>query len=141
MKLISVRLLWIAVLLIFTGGITDIIMSFTATGIPESHVKFMQLQRTDIPLHFIVLDKAMLRAIGGCLVAIALGGAAMLSAFAKTGNRNLFFALVIMIVVSEGNNTIQMLRVESPFYFYTAGIVFIALLSLLSWYIETKRRT
>jgi hypothetical protein len=72
---------------------------------------------------FAALDLGLLRALGGCLLAI--GATALFHGPIRRGEQWAILALVMLVGVSEGINASLMARFGSPFY---APLTFVGLM-------------
>jgi hypothetical protein len=66
----------------------------------------------------------LLRALGGCLLAIGVTAFLIINGPIKRGERWATWALLVLIGLSEGINASQMWRFGSPYY---APLMFVAL--------------
>jgi hypothetical protein len=69
-----------------------------------------------MPPRFAALDLGLLRALGGCLLAIGATALVLVHGPIRRGDLWALLALVILVGVSEGINAYQMSRFGSPFY-------------------------
>jgi hypothetical protein len=109
-------LLQISAYFILFGGCLDIAMTYFSNTIPPSHLAYLQLPADKISNQFKVLDNALLRAIGGCLIAIAVGALTIIYTF--KGNKYLLYGLVSMVTIAEGINASQMIYVHSVYFIF-----------------------
>jgi len=63
-----------------------------------------------------VLARALLRALGGCLVAIGIGIAVLANGPVLRGERWALVLVLSLVLPSEGLNALGMWRVKSPYY-------------------------
>jgi uncharacterized protein YjeT (DUF2065 family) len=61
------------------------------------------------------LVRELLRALGGCLVAIGVTMALLVSRFGVPGSRRLLVVVLVLVLPSEGVNAFCMYRVGSPY--------------------------
>lgn len=79
------------------------------------------------------LVRELLRALGGCLVAIGIAMAVLVNAAPPDQHRQALVLVLLLVIPAEGINSFCMCRSGSPFYF---PLVFIALTLigvLLGW--------
>jgi hypothetical protein len=102
----------IASALVIAGALYDL----GVPAVPANHLRYVG----DIPStsrsRFAELDLAMLRSIGGCLLAI--GGACLLlvNGPVRRGSGLALFVVVLLIGIAEGNNAYRMFPFASPWY-------------------------
>ena len=63
-----------------------------------------------------VLARALLRALGGCLVAIGIAVAILANGPMRDGQRWSLGLVLLLVLPSEGLNALGMWRVKSPYY-------------------------
>lgn len=63
-----------------------------------------------------VLVRALLRALGGCLVAIGIAVAILANGPVRGGQRWSFGLVLLLVLPSEGLNALGMWRVKSPYF-------------------------
>jgi hypothetical protein len=114
----------LAAALITSGGLYDISISFRK--LPAN----LSTMCRGNPLAA-KLTRELLRALGGCLVAIGLTTAAVVNLDIGYDRRS---RLVLLLVVpSEGMNAICMYRAGSPYYVPLGFVLLVLLGVLLSW--------
>ena len=105
-------LLNIASALVIVGSLYDL----GVPSVPQNHLRYVG----DIPAasrsRFAELDLAMLRSIGGCLLAIGVGCLLLVNYPVRRGNRLALVVVVLLICVAEGNNAYRMFPFASPWY-------------------------
>jgi hypothetical protein len=82
---------------------------------------------------FAALDLGLLRALGGCLLAIGVTALVLVHGPIRRGERWAMVALIMLVGVSEGINSYQMARFGSPYY---APLTFVGLMLVgvgLAW--------
>jgi hypothetical protein len=109
---IGMTLLYAAGTLVIAGSMYDL---FVPT-VPSTHLAYLGVTPVTIDQKFAALDLGLLRALGGCLLAI--GGTALVLVHVpiRRGEQWALFALVMLVGVSEGINSYQMARFGAPFY-------------------------
>jgi len=116
MKRAGYWIMLIAICLILLGGIVDIAYTFSVESIIPSHLDYLELTGDEVSPKLRNLDLALIRGIGGFIIAIAIGSLALLRIFRETGNPFILWVILIMITIGEGNNFLQMILLDSPFY-------------------------
>jgi hypothetical protein len=109
---IGLGLLYVAGSLVIAGSMYDL---FVPT-VPANHMAYLGVSPATMPTRFAALDLGLLRALGGCLLAIGATALVLVHGPIRRGERWALFALVILVGVSEGINSYQMSRFGSPFY-------------------------
>lgn len=138
MKRAGYWIMLIAICLILLGGIVDIAYTFSAESIIPSHLEYLEIKSNEVSPKLRNLDLALIRGIGGFIIAIAIGSLALLRIYRKTGNPFNLWIILIMITIGEGNNFLQMILLDSPFY--VAPLIFLVLVwgGALIFLIEKK---
>ena len=85
-------------------------------SVPANLVNYLGLAKADLSLHLSSLLLGLLRALGGCLLAIGITALLIINGPLKRGETWASWALLILIGVSEGINASQMWRFGSPYY-------------------------
>jgi|SRR5215831_14764899 len=125
MKKAGYIFLQVSACLIFIGGVSDIILSFN-DDIPDAHLHYLNLYHSEVSASLINLDKAFIRAIGGCLVSLGIA-AFIIARFINILEKKVYLYILLLIVtVAEGNNAVQMFTINSAFYFYPLACVLLA---------------
>ena len=117
---IALTVLNCAAALVMLGGCFDMVIP----AVPSNLLGYMELTKADMSPHLSSLLLGLLRALGGCLLAIGITGLLIVNGPLKRGDRWASWALLILIGLSEGINASQMWRFGSPYYW---PLVFIAL--------------
>ena len=86
-------------------------------AVPSNLLDYLAVARTEAPPQLSSLLLGLLRALGGCLLAIGITGLFIINGPLKRGERWASWAIVILIGLSEGINASQMWRFGSPYYF------------------------
>lgn len=116
----------VALYLILLGGIADLIYTSSVETIIPAHLDYLNISDEEVSPELKNLDLAFMRGIGGFLVAIGVGGLVILYSSVKNGNKLALWGILLMITIGEGNNTLQMFLLDSPFY--TMPLFYILLL-------------
>lgn len=109
-----------AAALVMLGGCLDMLMP----AVPSNLVDYLKVANADISPHLSSLLLGLLRALGGCLLAIGITGLLIINGPLKRGERWASRTLLVLIGLSEGVNASQMWRFGSPYYF---PLIFVAL--------------
>ena len=109
---IGLGLLYAAGSLVIAGSMYDL---FVPT-VPSTHLAYLGFAPATMPPKFAALDLGLLRALGGCLLAIGATALVLVHVPIRRGERWGCIALVMLVGVSEGINSFQMARFGSPFY-------------------------
>jgi hypothetical protein len=118
---IGMGLLYVAGSLVIAGSMYDL---FVPT-VPANHMAYLGVSPATMPTRFAALDLGLLRALGGCLLAIGATALVLVHGPIRRGERWGCLALVMLVGVSEGINSYQMARFGSPFY---APLTFVGLM-------------
>ena len=109
-----------AAVFVMVGGCFDMLMP----TVPSNLLRYLEITKTEASPQLSSLLLGLLRALGGCLLAIGITAILIINGPLKRGERWAPWALLIMISVSEGVNASQMWRFGSPYY---APLAFVAL--------------
>ncbi|MDZ4714177.1 MAG: hypothetical protein SH819_01800 [Cytophagales bacterium] len=120
-------ILQIVAIAVFCDGLMLLIFTFSSTSLPNAHIKYLQLGAEEVSRNLMRLDFALLRALGTTLMAVGIGAWVLLHGPVRQGNKSAMIGLVVMITLTEGNNSLQMYILDSPFFIYTLTLV------LLTW--------
>ncbi len=93
--------------LVASGGLYDVFMPRLPSNLREICGGNQQAQ---------VLVRALLRALGGCLIAIGIAVAILANGPVRDGQRWSLWLVLLLVVPSEGLNALGMRRVDSPYY-------------------------
>lgn len=126
MHIIGQIALNLAAALITSGGLYDISISFRK--LPAN----LSTMCRGNPLAA-KLARELLRALGGCLVAIGLTTAAVVNLDIGYDRRSRLALVLLLVVPSEGMNAICMYRAGSPYYVPLGFVLLVLLGVLLSW--------
>jgi hypothetical protein len=120
---IGMGLLYAAGSLVIAGSMYDL---FVPT-VPSTHLAYLEVTPATMLPKFAALDLGLLRALGGCLLAIGATALILVHGPIRRGERWGSLALVMLVGVSEGINSYQMARFGSPFY---APLAFVGIILL-----------
>ena len=119
---IGMGLLYFSGSLVVAGSMYDLFVP----SLPANLLAYQGVTRATIDTRVATLDLGLLRALGGCLLAIG-ATALVLVGHGPVLRRERWacLALVMLVGVSEGINSYQMARFASPFY---APLTFVGLM-------------
>lgn len=109
-RTLGLALLNVAGLLVILGASYDLLVP----SVPRNHLAY--LGATQLDSRYAELDLAMLRSIGGCLLAIGVTALILTNGPIRHGERWARVAVAILVGVAEGNNAYRMYRFGSPWY-------------------------
>jgi hypothetical protein len=118
---IGLGLLYVAGSLVIAGSMYDLFVP----SVPSTHLAYLGVTPATMDSKFAALDLGLLRALGGCLLAIGATALVLVHGPIRRGERWAEAALVMLVGVSEGINSVQMARFGSPFY---APLTFVGLM-------------
>jgi hypothetical protein len=98
--------------LVMLGGWFDMLLP----EVPTQWLDYLGMARDDVSPRLSALLLGLLRALGGCLVAVSITAVLIINGPLKRGEQWASWALVILIGVAEGINASQMWRFGSPYY-------------------------
>lgn len=109
---IALKILNCAAALVMLGGCFDMLIP----SVPSNLLGYLEVAKADMSPHLSSLLLGLLRALGGCLLAIGITALLIINGPLKRGERWASWALLILIGLSEGINASQMWRFGSPYY-------------------------
>ena len=109
---VGTGLLYVAGSLVIAGSMYDL---FVPT-VPANLLAYQGVTQATIDPRIAALDLGLLRALGGCLLAIGATALVLVHGPIRRGERWACLALVMLVGVSEGINASQMIRFGAPFY-------------------------
>jgi hypothetical protein len=115
---VGLKILNCAAALVTLGGCFDMLIP----AVPSNLLGYLNIATADVSPQLSSLLLGLLRALGGCLLAIGITGLLLINGPLKRGERWAGRALLILIGLSEGINASQMWRFGSPYYFPLAFI-------------------
>lgn len=116
----GLKILNCAAALVALGGCFDMLLP----AVPSNLSDYLKPGIVEVSPQLSSLVLGILRALGGCLLAIGITAFFLINGPIKRGERWASWALLILIGFSEGINASQMWRFGSPYYF---PIAFVAL--------------
>lgn len=111
-RTVGLTLLNIAGVLVIVGALYDLLVP----SVPLNHLTYLGATDEQLDRRFAELDLAMLRSIGGCLLAIGATTLVLTNGPIRRGEKWSRFTVAILVGVSEGNNAYRMFPFDSPWY-------------------------
>ena len=108
----GLSLLNISGILVMVGALYDLLVP----SVPHNHLAYLGATGELIDPKYAELDLAMLRSIGGCLLAIGGTTLVLTNGPIRRGETWARFTVAILVGVSEGNNAFRMFPFNSPWY-------------------------
>ena len=115
---VGLKILNCAAALVMLGGCFDMLIP----AVPSNLVGYLKIAKADVSSQLSLLLLGLLRALGGCLLAIGITALLIINGPLKRGERWASWALLILICISEGINASQMWTFGSPYYFPLAFV-------------------
>jgi hypothetical protein len=106
---VALTILNCAAALVLLGGCFDMLIP----SVPANLLSYMGIARADMSPLMSSLVLGLLRALGGCLLAIGITSLLIINGPLRRGDRWASWVLLILIGVSEGINASQMWRFGS----------------------------
>ena len=132
---VGLKILNCAAALVMLGGCFDMLIP----TVPSNLVGYLKIANADVSSQLSLLLLGLLRALGGCLLAIGITALLIINGPLKRGERWASWALLILIGLSEGINASQMWRFGSPYYFPLAFVALtVAGVMMLPKQVEAK---
>jgi hypothetical protein len=97
---------------VIAGSLYDLLIP----AVPENHQGYLGVSDGPLDPRFAELDLAMLRSIGGCLMAIGITTLVLVNGPLRRGEPWALATVVVLVVLSEGNNAYRMYHFGSPWY-------------------------
>ena len=114
------KILNCAAVLVMLGGCYDML----TPAVPSNLLGYLKVTKAEMSPQVSSLLLGILRALGGCLLAIGITALLIINGPVRRGERWAAWTLLILIGLSEGINASQMWRFGSPYY---APLAFVAL--------------
>jgi hypothetical protein len=111
-RVVGLALLNVSGVLVIGGSLYDLLVP----SVPSNHLAYLGAVDGQLDPRYAELDLAMLRAIGGCLLAIGLTALVLANGPIRRGEGWARVAIVVLVGVAEGNNAYRMFRFGSPWY-------------------------
>lgn len=115
---VGLKILNCAAALVMLGGCFDMLIP----AVPSNLADYLKVAKADMSPQLSLLLLGLLRALGGCLLAIGMTALLIINGPLKRGERWASWALLILIGLSEGINASQMWRFGSPYYWPLAFV-------------------
>ena len=109
---LRLKILNCAAAFVILGGCFDMLIP----TVPANLLGYLEVAKADLSPHLSSLLLGLLRALGGCLLAVGITALLIINGPLKRGERWASWALLILIGLSEGINASQMWRFGSPYY-------------------------
>ena len=109
---IGMSLLYVAGSLVIAGSMYDLFVP----SLPANLLAYQGVTQATIDTRVATLDLGLLRALGGCLLAIGATALVLVHGPIRRSERWALLTLVMLVGVSEGINSYQMARFGAPFY-------------------------
>lgn len=138
MKKTGFVVMQVAIYLILLGGIGDIIYSFSVESIIPAHLDYLKITSQDVSPQLRNLDLGFMRGIGGFIIAIGIGALVILYSCVKNDNKFALWGMLVMITIGEGNNTLQMILLDSPFYAMPLFYLILLWIGAILWFMGNK---
>jgi hypothetical protein len=111
-RMTGLILLNIASVLVIAGSLYDLLVP----SMPPNHLAYVGAIDGRIDPRYAELDLAMLRSIGGCLLAVGVTALVLTNGPVRRGEGWARVAVAVLVGVSEGNNAFRMYPFGSPWY-------------------------
>jgi hypothetical protein len=111
-RLFGLITLNVAAVLVIAGSLYDLCVP----NVPSNHLKYIGDFDPQFKPRFAQLDLAMLRSIGGCLLAIGVTCLMLINGPVRRGDGWARIAVLLLIGVAETNNAYRMYPFASPWY-------------------------
>src|SRR5205807_2216231 len=85
-------------------------------SVPANHILYLEAPSGRLDPRYAALDLAMLRAIGGCLLAVGLTTLILANIPARRGEPWSLWTAALLVGLAEGNNAYRMYEFHSPWY-------------------------
>jgi len=111
-RAVGLVLLNAAGVLVIAGALYDLLVPF----VPANHLAYLGAADGRLDPRYAELDLAMLRSIGGCLVAVGVTALILANGPIRRGEGWARLAVAALVGVAEGNNAYRMYPFGSPWY-------------------------
>jgi hypothetical protein len=109
---VGLAMLNVAGALVMVGALYDLLMP----SVPPNHLAYLGAAVGGLDPRYATLDLAMLRSIGGCLLAIGVTALVLTNISVRRGEAWARVTVAVLIGVAEGNNAYRMFPFGSPWY-------------------------
>ncbi len=111
-RVVGLLLLNVAGTFVIFGALYDLFVP----SVPPNHLDYLGVADGVLDPRYAALDLAMLRSIGGCLLAIGLTALVLTNGPIRRGETWARVTVAVLVGVSEGNNAYRMFPFDSPWY-------------------------
>ena len=111
-RTVGLTILNMAGVLVIVGALYDLLVP----SVPPNHLAYLGTAEGRLDPRFAALDLAMLRSIGGCLLAIGVTALVLTNGPVRRGEAWARVAVAVLVGVAEGNNAYRMFPFDSPWY-------------------------
>jgi hypothetical protein len=111
-RTLGLTILNVAGVLVIAGSLYDLFVP----SVPRNHLVYIGTTDGALDPRYAELDLAMLRAIGGCLLAIGITALVLTNIPIRRGEAWARVTVVVLIGLAEGNNSYRMFAFGSPWY-------------------------
>ena len=101
-------------------------------SVPGNHLVYLGQVEGTLDPRYAALDLAMLRSIGGCLLAIGITVLVLTNVPIRRGEGWARLAVIVVVGIAEGNNAYRMFAFGSPWYGPLGFVLLAAAGSLLA---------
>lgn len=105
-------LLNLAGVLVIAGALYDLLVA----TVPANHLIYLEATNHRLDPRYAELDLAMLRSIGGCLLAVGVTTLLLANGPVRRGEPWSMVAAAVLVGLAEGNNAYRMYPFNSPWY-------------------------
>lgn len=109
---VGLALLNLAGVLVIVGALYDLLVP----SVPHNHLAYLGAADGGLDPRYAALDLAMLRSIGGCLLAIGATTLVLTNGPIRRGEAWARVTVAVLVGVAEGNNAYRMFPFDSPWY-------------------------
>ena len=118
----------VAGVFVIAGSLYDLFVP----SVPANHLAYLGKADGALDPRYAELDLAMLRAIGGCLLAIGTSALVLTNIPIRRGETWARVTVVVLVGLAEGNNAYRMYAFGSPWYAPLSFVLLAALGALLA---------
>ncbi len=111
-RVVGLVLLNVAGAMVIIGSLYDLLVP----SVPPNHRAYVRAADGQLDPRYAELDLAMLRSIGGCLLAIGVTALVLTNGPIRRGEGWARVAVVLLVGIAEGNNAYRMYPCGSPWY-------------------------
>ena len=111
-RAVGLILLNAAGVLVIAGALYDLLVP----SVPVNHLAYLGVPGGRLDPRYAKLDLAMLRSIGGCLLAVGVTALVLANGPVRRGEGWARVVVAALVGVAEGNNAYRMYPFDSPWY-------------------------